>query len=218
MFSKRHPTFKNWLSAQRADTAYVRRIQRFHQLHPRATLAQLRRHPVGHSKALGRLKRTAQAFVSPRLLSSKERKLQQDAIDVAAEMRKTGDALTTVTRRLGVDRRAVSRRLTPYLEKRGGRLALADGDRLPRAMVLYDERGAYTVIVRSQREASKIGRYHAALGRWRRSYPKDQRILAPFKRMVVTDENGVKHRFLTDPIALARLFASREIRFESVYR
>jgi hypothetical protein len=151
-------------------------------------------------------------------MSAKERKLQQDAIDVAAEMRKTGEALTSIAKRLGVNRRAVSRRLTPYLEKHSGRLVLADSDRLPRAMVLYDERGAYTVIVRSRREASKIGRYHAALGKWRRSYPKDPRILAPFTRMVVTDENGAKHRFLTDPIALARLFASREIRFESVYR
>ena len=83
-------------------------------------------------------------------------------------------------------------------------------------MILYDERGEYTVVVRSLEQASKIGRYHAALKKWRRN--RDPRILAPFKRMVVVDESGERHRFLIDPIALGRIFASREVRFESIYR
>ena len=44
-----------------------------------------------------------------------------------------------------------------------------------------------------------------------------RRSLRPSKEMVVTDEDGHKHHFLTDPIALARLFASREVRYESIY-
>jgi hypothetical protein len=217
MFSKHHRTFTGWLATQSGETPYVLKIKRLHALHPQAKLAQLRRHQSRYARPLGGLKRTPPALISPRLMTPRERRLQQDAIDVAAEMRRTGEPLTTVSKRLGVNRAAVSRRLSPYLQKRHGRLTLSETDRLPRAMLLYDDRGAYTVVVRSRREASKIGRYHAALFKWRRSFPRDNRILAPFRRMVVTDENGAKHHFLTDPIALDRLFASREIRFESVY-
>ncbi len=217
MFSKHFQTFADWLGAQRHETAYVRKVKRLHALHPRAALAQLRRHPSEHAKPLSKLKRTPSALVSPRLMTLKEQRLQRGAIDVAKEMRKTGQPLTVVTKRLGLNRAAVSRGLAPYLVKRGGRLVLAQSDRLPRPMRLYDAHGAYTVVVRSRADASKIGRYHAALKRWRRSFPRDPKILAPFARMVVTGEDGQKHRFLTDPIALARLFASREVRYESIY-
>jgi hypothetical protein len=217
MFSKHFQTFAAWLGAQKHETAYVRKIKRLHGLHPQGTLAQLRRHPSAGAQALSKLKRTASALVSPRLMTIREQRLQQAAIEVAKEMRKTGQPLTVVAKRLGLSRAAVSRRLAPYLTKRGGRLVLAQSDRLPRPMRLYDAHGAYTIVVRSRADASKIGRYHAALKRWRRSYPRDPKILAPFARMVVTDEDGQKHHFLTDPIALARLFASREVRYESIY-
>jgi hypothetical protein len=216
MFSRTFRTFADWLAAQSAATPYVRKITRLYAQHPKASLSQLRRHPRKTTKPLSRLKKVHKALLSPRFLSPKERKVQQDAIDVAREMRTSGQPFSVVARRLGVNRAAVARRLEPYLEKRGGRFRLTETDRLPRAMLLYDERGAYTVIVRSRKEASKIGRYHAALKKWRRL--RDQRILAPFDRMVVVDENGERHRFLTDPVALGRLFASREVRFESVYR
>jgi hypothetical protein len=217
MFSKQFSTFGAWLAAQTKDTSYVGKIKRLHALHPRATLAQLRRHQSSGATALSKLKRTPAALVSPRLMTLKEQRLQQAAIDVAKEMRKTGQTLTVVSKRLGFNRGVISRRLEPYLAKRGGRLILAQNDRLPRPMRLYDAHGAYTVVVRSRAGASKIGRYHAALKRWRRSHPRDPKILAPFSRMAVTDEDGHKHHFLTDPIALARLFASREIRYESIY-
>lgn len=217
MFSKHFRMFADWLGAQTRETPYVRKIKRLHALHPKGTLAQLRRHPSAGTKALSKLKRTPPALVSPRLMGPKEQRLHLAAIDVAKEMLKTGQPLTPVSKRLGVNRGAVARRLAPYLAKRGGRLVLAKGDRLPRPMRLYDEHGAYTVVVRSRDDASKIGRYHAALKRWRRSHPRDPKILAPFKKMVVTDEDGHKHHFLTDPIALARLFASREVRYESIY-
>jgi hypothetical protein len=195
MFSKHYRAFADWLGAQTKDTAYVRKIKRLHALHPRAVLGQLRRHPSSGTMALGRLKRTPSALVSPRLMTLKEQRLQRAAIDVAKEMRKTGHALTVVTKRLGVNRPAVSRRLAPYLTKRGGRLVLAQSDRLPRPMRLYDAHGAYTVVVRSRADASKIGRYHAALKRWRRSFPRNPKILAPFARIEihlqgVSDEGG----------------------------
>lgn len=217
MFSKHFQKFADWLAAQTRETPYVRKIKRLHALHPKGSLAQLRRHPSGQLKPLSKLKRTPPALVSPRLMGHTEQRLQRAAIDVAKEMRKTGQPLTPVSKRLGVNRAAVARRLAPYLVKRAGRLVLAKSDRLPRPMRLYDAHGAYTVVVRSRADASKIGRYHAALKRWRRSHPRDPKILAPFKRMAVTDEDGQKHHFLTDPIALARLFASREIRYESIY-
>jgi hypothetical protein len=217
MFSKHFQTFADWLGAQKHETAYVRKIKRLHGLHPQGTLGQLRRHPSRLAKPLSKLKRTHSALVSPRLMTPKEQRLQRAAIDVAREMRKTAQPLTVVAKRLGLNRAAISRRLAPYLAKRSGRLVIAQSDRLPRPMRLYDAHGAYTVVVRSRADASKIGRYHAALKRWRRSHPRDPKILAPFKRMVVTDEDGHKHYFLTDPIALARLFASREVRYESIY-
>lgn len=217
MFSKQYRTFADWIGAQAKETAYVRKIKRLHALHPQAVLAQLRRHPSRHAKPLSKLKRLPPALMSPRLMTLKEQRLQRAAIDAATQMRKTGQPLTVVTNRLHLNRAAVTRRLAPYLVKRGGRLVLAQSDRLPRPMRLYDAHGAYTIVVRSRADASKIGRYHAALKRWRRSFPRNPKILAPFARMVVTDEDGQKHRFLTDPIALARLFASREIRYESIY-
>ena len=55
---------------------------------------------------------------------------------VTKEIRKTTQPLTVVAKRLGLNRAAVARHLGPYLTKRGGRLVLAQSDRLPRPMRL----------------------------------------------------------------------------------
>jgi hypothetical protein len=86
----------------------------------------------------------------------------------------------------------------------------------PRGMIMYDEHGAYSVVPASRKQASKIGKYHNALKKWRRT--RDPRVLAPFRKLSVMDEDGMQHRFLTDPLGLARIFRSREARFESIYK
>lgn len=217
MFSKKFTTYQAWRTAQQLATPYVRKIERMHAFHPKATLSQLRRHPKGSAKPLSMLARRPDMLVSPKLLSAKERTLQHEAIAVKRLMLREKLSFSVAVQRLGVNRSAMRRRLAPYMRSRGGKLFAVENDRLPRSMILYDEHGAYSVVVRAQREASKIGRYHAALKHWENDLTRDPRTLKKFDRMVVVDENGVRHRFLTDPIALTRLFRAREVRYESIY-
>lgn len=43
-FSLRFETYEDW-KRQAGDTAYAKKIERLHRLHPNAILDQLRRHP-----------------------------------------------------------------------------------------------------------------------------------------------------------------------------
>jgi hypothetical protein len=83
-------------------------------------------------------------------------------------------------------------------------------------MLIYSGGKAYAVIVGTFPNASKIGRYMAAVRKFLRSNHAAH--LKPFIGKSATDIKGDKHIFETNPNALYRLSTSDGESFEQVYR
>ncbi len=217
MFSKRFNTFQAWLAAQTRKTEYVVRITRLHARYSGATLSQLRRHPGKLLKPLGQLKAASRTKLAASVLSAREAEAQSKALKLASLMRTEKITYSAALKRVGLSHGTARRILGTSLRRRAGKIVVSKADIIPREMLMLDEHGVFEVTVRSSREASKIGRYWAALYKWKNGRPRDNNLLKPFETMNVIDEHGRVHKFLTDPKALESIFRSREARFESVY-
>ena len=55
-FSPKYSTFQDWKQANPGKSEYTERIRKLHSLHPKASLSQLRGHPVKGRKSLSKLK------------------------------------------------------------------------------------------------------------------------------------------------------------------
>jgi hypothetical protein len=219
MFSKKFPTFQDWLKSQSQKSDYVRRITQLHSRYPRAVLSQLRRHPGGGQSPLSRLKPLHPSRMSPRFASALEYDRRLNAFEAARLMRTDRLSLAEASKRVGMTSEAVRKRLGSTLRRRAGKYEIAKSDTLPRPMKMLDNRGeVYPVIVRSSRDASKIGHYWSDIEKWKASRPRDNSILEPYRGVSVGDIDGQRHLFTIDPKALERHFRSREARFETVYQ
>lgn len=87
---------------------------------------------------------------------------------------------------------------------------------LPRQILIYSESRAILLIVGTFAQASKAGRYMAAVGRFLRNNDADH--LKPFIGKTITNKAGKTYVFETDPNALYRLAVSGTASFQEIYR
>jgi hypothetical protein len=100
------------------------------------------------------------------------------------------------------------------IEKRGRRWAVRHD--LPRRMKLFSNGKDLSVIVGDFDDASKIGRYMAAVGKFLRT--NNPNGLGEFVGQRVTDITGKVHVFETRRNSLYRLAAATDQSFEQIYR
>jgi hypothetical protein len=111
-------------------------------------------------------------------------------------------------------------RLRKYALEKG--LIEKDGRRwrvkaeLPRRMLLFTDGKAATITVGDFENASLIGRFMSAAGRFLETNKRE--LLAPFVGMSVKDIAGKEHPFETRPNVLYRLTAGGGESFEQIYR
>ena len=87
---------------------------------------------------------------------------------------------------------------------------------LPRQMLIYSDSQEQRITVGRFHDASKAGRYMAAVGRFLSTNDIEQ--IQPFVGKTVTDRDGKEFVLETDPNALYRLAASGSDTFEQIYR
>jgi len=100
------------------------------------------------------------------------------------------------------------------IEKRGRRWAVRHD--LPRRMKLFSKGNDLTVIVGNFDDASKIGRYMAAVGKFLRT--NNPSGLGEFVGQSATDVTGKVHVFETRRNTLYRLASTTDQSFEQIYR
>jgi hypothetical protein len=89
------------------------------------------------------------------------------ALHVLARMRRTGDSLTAAAREEHIDPRTVRKLLSADLkELAGGRTKPTRADRRRRNMLIPTLRGMKPNTLRGSEEASQLGRYMSALGKY----------------------------------------------------
>jgi hypothetical protein len=151
-----------------------------------------------------------------RALPAKQQNLHIRVAHALTSMRSEGFSLAQAARVHGVDPRTIKRHAGSALKKgSGGRFNVKPNDRVLRALVIPTERGLAEIATRSSRDATKVGKYSAAVQTFLET--GDDSALRPFQGQSIVDAAGNRVPFLTDLDELERLGSAGVLSFESIY-
>jgi hypothetical protein len=184
-----------WLRITK-DSPYKRAIIRRKEMHPNATLSQLRGHPRKGQRPLSKLSTNPVHRISYSNLTVREKEIRSRANEVLQLMRRKGYSLSRASNEVGITPNAVINN-TGALRKVGSRWTVKKHDSLERTMVIFSNGRTYIITVKDSRHASLIGRYHNAVKMYRNT--GDVSYLKPFKGKRVKDNDGMWHTLETDP-------------------
>ena len=176
---------------------YQRRIER--GIKKGLSRSQARGHPKAKEKNVRKPKPISDNSLQ---ISLKALRSGKTLAEAAREIRVSPERLRNQAKALG----AIKRRGKKWIVR-------AD---LPRQMLIYSKGEAHPIIVGQFSQASKIGRYMAAVRRFLRS--NDPAHLEPFIGKSIRDRGGGIYVFETKPNALYQLAASGGESFEQIYR
>ena len=166
-------------------------------------------------------KLTTNTLIEPRsigeffAMSDQQQDLWKNTVQAVTEMR-AGASLRRASRKFGLYPRKVSQLAGPELRKlRNGRWAARSYDHLLRVLVIPTPKGLREIGTRDSRQASKAGKYSAAVQRYLQT--GDDSALAQFRGKHIVDATGKRVQLLTDLDELDRLGSAGVLSFESLY-
>lgn len=170
---------------------------------------------LSRSQARGHPKATEQP--ASLKASALQPKIKTDPVlETAVLAMNRGDSLTRAAREAHVSPERLRRYLVSknLASKQGTRWALADNR--PRRVPMIEGAKTKAVTVPGFDEASRVGKYHNAIGDFLRS--QDLSALEAFQGQGVNDTAGRFHPFETDPNALIRYALKDEPEFHEIYQ
>ncbi len=213
-FSKRFGSFSEWLQSQDKRTGYVQRITRLHNLYPHASLDALRGHTAS-SKALRMASSVPLYKRSWSTLTVREKVARQRSLDILSLARRIGASLSQLAKERGIPLDTVLKN-THAFKKVNGRWKAIEYDRIPRTLLIYENRREAFVEITDSRYASLIGKYHSTIKEYLENGSLEA--LAEFKNKTVRDSNGNYHLLETDPDTIRDIVESKETEFnEPIY-
>jgi hypothetical protein len=176
---------------------YQRRIQR--GLAKGLSRSQSRGHPKAKEKPVS----------TPHSIPDKQ-------LQISLKLLRSGISLSEAARQIRVSPERLRNQAASLgaIKKDGGRWKLKQ--RLPREMLVYSNGEERRITVSQFKEASKLGRYMAAVGYFLTTNEIDY--LEPFIGKWVKDREGMKHLLETNPNILYRLTTTGSQTFEQIYR
>ena len=129
------------------------------------------------------------------------------ALHVLARMRRTGSSLTVAAREEHIDPRTVRRYLSAELREHG---KATRGDRRKRDMLVPTTLGNAPVTVRGSKQASELGKYMSAVGKYLRT--GDVEALGKFEGKSIGG-----HGLITDPDLLSSLAQAGALTLDEIY-
>ena len=138
----------------------------------------------------------------------KKRESYIRALHVLARMRRTGQKLTAAARDEHIDSRTVRKWLGPELQ--GVRPKPTQADFRRRDMLIPTGLGPTTAVIRGSRQASQLGRYMSAVGKYLRTGDTDP--LTEFEGKTISG-----HRLITDPDTLSSLAHAGALQLDQIY-
>lgn len=198
-FSKVYNTYNEWIVDQIVDTVYKKRVVRLHNLHPDATLAQLRGHAFVNEKPLSIKPVVPINKRSWTILSPKEKLTREKSLEVLSEVRRNKKSLSSASKDKGLSLKTVLQNTNAF-KKVGNRWVSKTYDHIPRVMKINTNGKVKSIEINDSRTASLIGRYHNAVKKYIDT--GDSKDLARFEGKTVKDVNGNLYTFETDTEAL----------------
>ncbi len=134
------------------------------------------------------------------------------ALHVLARMRRTDVSLTAAAREEHIDPRTVRKYLGAELRglAKQGRTLPTKADRRRRDMLVPTSRGATPVVIHGSTEASQLGRYMSAVGKYLRTGETDA--LEEFAGQSIAG-----HFLITDPEQLSSLAQAGALQLDQIY-
>ena len=137
----------------------------------------------------------------------KSRKTYNRALHVLARMRRTGSSLTVAAREEHIDPRTVRRYLATELREHG---KATRGDRRKRDMLVPTTVGNAPVTIRGSKQASELGKYMSAVGKYLRT--GDVEALGKFEGKSIGG-----HPLITDQELLSSLAQAGALTLDEIY-
>jgi hypothetical protein len=176
---------------------YKRRIER--GLAKGLSRSQARGHPKANEKPIRK----------PRPIPDKQLQISLKALRSGSTLKEAAQQIHVSPERFRNQARALG-----VIRKSRGRWVVKK--KLPRQMLIYSEGQERHITICQFREASKLGRYMAAVGRFLNTNAIDH--LKPFIGKSVKDSGGTRYILETNPNALYRIAATGSETFEQIYR
>lgn len=129
------------------------------------------------------------------------------ALHVLARMRRTGSTLTAAAREEHIDPRTVRKYLSTEFSRR---TRPTKADRRRRDMLMPTALGTAPVVVRGSRQASQLGRYMSAVGKYLRTGDADA--LGEFRGKSIGSQP-----FITDAETLSSLAQAGALTLDEIY-
>jgi hypothetical protein len=186
-FSSKYPTFSAWLHAKRRFSSYSERIIKLHKIFPHESLISLIKTSI---RILDLSKKSWKSLLP------EERSNRILALEVLRRMKK-GESLTRASQEVGLSKYELLSYLRSALKNYSGRWYPKKIDYIEREMQIYEKGEVRTIIVTNSRDASIIGEYFATVRKYLES--GDPSELKKFKKIIIVDAYGKKHRLETRP-------------------
>ncbi|WP_019178004.1 hypothetical protein [Methanomassiliicoccus luminyensis] len=177
-----------------------------HQLHPTASLSELRRHPKKGEKPLSKVKKVPESKKSYNQLTPADKDVRSRARKVYYGVLSGKISLDAASRKYGLTPRRARRSIDGF-RKKNGRWQTKKVVRNEVSMLIYSRgRGIY-ILVPDTQQASLIGRYHNAVKTYLRTH--DSKVLRPFVGRKIVASDGTAYELETDPETLYSLWERR---------
>ncbi len=149
-------------------------------------------------------------------LTSDQIVTRKRALEVLRQMR-LGRSLTAISRAIGIDRETAKGQLGNAIYRRKGRWRARRRDRIERSLNIYEDGRIQPFVTRNSDIASLIGQYLNDVKKVLSS-GGDPKLLNKYKKLVLRDSKGKKHKLETniDRIKLI-LQAMEDIEFGDYY-
>lgn len=214
-FSKGFINFEEWQKHAKL-TSYTKEIEKRHDIYPRASLSQLRRHPVGKEKPLGLLTKKPIYQRPWSALSEIQKSQRERGLKALSAMRRGKLSLSKASEFSGISPKTVIRS-TNALKSVNGLWRVKSYDRIPRVMAINEDGRKTWIAIIDSRTASIIGKYHYAIKKFYET--GEATFLKPFKGRTIRDADGNIHTLETDPFRLKAIAEGRENEeFYSIYK
>lgn len=204
-FSKNYSTYEEWRRHAGAS-AYAQKIMRLHELHPTATLSQLRRHPGKAERPLSKTKSMSESERRWTDLTPTLKEVRSRSRKVYYVVKSGRLSLEAASRKYGLSPNRVRRSVNGFV-KRNGRWHAKKIARNEASMLIYFRGGGKYILIPDTRQASLLGRYHNAVKNYLKTH--DSEVLRPFVGRTIIASDGKVYELETDPETLYSLWERR---------